>query len=147
MKQIMSGGRRATALIVVLLLVTPVVGVAIQPVAAQESGNGGNGGNGGSTSPTDFANQVCSSSGYNMVLGIAYVIIALVFIALILGAAMGAGLISVGWLGRTFSEKAKKMLTGSVGGGILFLLTMTILGIAIANVQINLPSSCTWVLA
>ena len=147
MTQIMAGGRRATALIVVLFLVMPVAGIAIQPVAAQDSGNGGNGGNGGSTNPTGFANQVCASTGYNMALGIAYVIIALVFVALVLGAAMGAGLISVGWLGRTFSEKAKKMLTGSVGGAILFLLTMTIIGIAIANVEIPIPSNCTWVLA
>ena len=142
-----------TALVVVALITQPIPLFA-QPVAAQDnsSGNGngngnGNGGGDGGTSPSDFASSVCNSAGYNLVLGIGYVIVALAFVGLIIGGLVGAGLLSIGWVGRTIGTIAKRMITGSIGGAIIMLLIITILGIAIANVSLGIPESCTWFLS
>ncbi|MFC6965124.1 hypothetical protein ACFQL7_27630 [Halocatena marina] len=151
-RQSLDGGQVVlTALVVVALITQPILLFA-QPVAAQDnsSGNGngnGNGGGDGGTSPSDFASSVCNSAGYNLILGIAYVIVALAFVGLIVGGLVGAGLLSIGWVGRTIGTIAKRMITGSIGGVIIMLLIITILGIAIANVSLGIPESCTWFLS
>lgn len=140
--------------VVVLLTVVsqPLLVLGVQPVAAQSgsnsssggSGSGSGGGNGGS--PTDFANSVCNSTGYKLVLGMAYVVVGLAFVALIVGGLVGAGMLSFSWVGRSLSTIASSMLTGSLAGVVLMLIILTVLSIGLANISFDLPSSCTWIL-
>jgi hypothetical protein len=137
-----SHGRRLLSIVVVLLVITQPVLLLAQPATAAPSN--GNNGDGGGTSAKDLATKMCNSTGYSLFLGIVYMLMGLSILSLATGGLVGAGLISVGWISRTISSIAKKMVTGSFVGGIILLFLLAFVGIVVANVSIGIPNECLW---
>lgn len=89
-----------------------------------------------------WATDICSTAGMNMLIGIVYVIFGISVLALVGSVAGGVTAKSVGWASRSLSQAGNSGIVMGFAGGIILLVVVGVLGLATGAMPINIPTEC-----
>ena len=91
---------------------------------------------------TGQATEICNGTGVNLIISMVYVVGGISMAVVLMSMMAGAGLISLGWVGRKIRGMGSRAMLGGLAGMILLTIVLTVAGLAYAGIGINIPSAC-----